>query len=904
MQRKSLYIFLLLVLAGTYSEAQNTTPIVKAYVQNRFINKNSFEVKDSVVCFFLRGNLTAKRIVLSGNFINWSQSGVPMTKTDSGWITYVNLSTGKFWYKFIIDGSWQTDADNALSETDENGNVNSVFYRPNIAFTLPGFSRVKKVFLSVSLNNGISYELQMMKTQNGWELPLYFEEGIYAYHFIVDGKAFVDPKNNAHLSDEKGNRSSVVYIGKQNDLMQAFHFYQKALTANNKNEIAVSLTNIGNIYYARSDYSNALKNFQQAKILYGELKDYSARADIQIKIADAYRKLSDFPHLLEYLQKATIDYEKAGNKNGLAKTLRNTGFYYLNLPHNPTAIRYFQQSLDLYKELNKQMETGDVLGFIGHTYLLMRDTVQALAYLQQALSLNQKIGNKEGMARNFWILGDYYFRISSNFQIAFDYFQKALRLYEQTGNQSGVAQVLFNLAGLYEWAPDSALLKEGILPADKYAISIENQKKGLQIFSVLQPESEQLVTLLVLSSTYEKIKKFDSAHHYFKKYIALRDKIISAEKQKDIVRLETKYVFEKNQDSLKVQQELTDEKLQKQLILARQQQQQLELNQAEFTLSNKEKEIQHLAYLKLQADLQNEQLLKKQNEKEKQLQSAKVKALTQDKAILKLNQQRQWIYIIGGFVVLALGSLYFIYRSRLRSMRLETQLVKERAAQEKKEAEFQQKLADISMSALRSQMNPHFIFNCLNSIKLYTTQNDPVAASAYLTKFSKLIRLVLENSRDERITLSSELAALELYIEMEAMRFKEKLSYSMVVEKEVETDYIEIPPLLLQPYVENAIWHGLMPKEDGGRIDIRVAINQDESLLEISITDNGIGRAAASALNNKIASKHRSYGMKAATERIVLINQLYKTGASVVVRDLVNNNGLATGTQVTLQIPV
>lgn len=208
------------------------------------------------------------------------------------------------------------------------------------------------------------------------------------------------------------------------------------------------------------------------------------------------------------------------------------------------------------------------------------------------------------------------------------------------------------------------------------------------------------------------------------------------------------------------------------------------------------------------------------------------------------------------------------------------------------------------MSALRSQMNPHFIFNCLNSIKLYTTQNDTVAASEYLTKFSKLIRLVLENSRNERITLSSELAALELYIEMEAMRFKEKLSYSFVVEENVEMDYIEIPPLLLQPYVENAIWHGLMAKEDGGRIDIRVAMTQNGSLLSINIKDNGIGRAAATALNNKIASKHRSYGMKATTERIALINQIYKTGASVLVQDLVNEQGLAAGTQVTIEIPV
>ena len=208
------------------------------------------------------------------------------------------------------------------------------------------------------------------------------------------------------------------------------------------------------------------------------------------------------------------------------------------------------------------------------------------------------------------------------------------------------------------------------------------------------------------------------------------------------------------------------------------------------------------------------------------------------------------------------------------------------------------------MSALRSQMNPHFIFNCLNSIKLYTTQNDTAAASEYLTKFSKLIRLVLENSRNERITLSSELAALELYIEMEAMRFKEKLSYNLVVEKDVETGYIEIPPLLLQPYVENAIWHGLMPRELGGHIAITVAMKQNESVLEINITDNGIGRAAATALSSKIASKHRSYGMKATTERIALINQIYKTGASVFVHDLVNEEGDTAGTQVTLQIPV
>jgi sensor histidine kinase YesM len=206
------------------------------------------------------------------------------------------------------------------------------------------------------------------------------------------------------------------------------------------------------------------------------------------------------------------------------------------------------------------------------------------------------------------------------------------------------------------------------------------------------------------------------------------------------------------------------------------------------------------------------------------------------------------------------------------------------------------------MSALRSQMNPHFIFNCLNSIKLYTTQNDTVAASNYLTKFSKLIRMALENSRSETVTLDAELESLELYIQMEAMRFKEKLKYSIAIDKNVDSSFIEIPPMLLQPYVENAIWHGLMHREDGGRIDVGVRVIPNESTLAITIKDNGVGREKAAQLKSKTATSHKSYGTKVTGERLDLINQIYKTGASVTTEDL-TSNGEVTGTLVTIKIP-
>jgi LytS/YehU family sensor histidine kinase len=207
------------------------------------------------------------------------------------------------------------------------------------------------------------------------------------------------------------------------------------------------------------------------------------------------------------------------------------------------------------------------------------------------------------------------------------------------------------------------------------------------------------------------------------------------------------------------------------------------------------------------------------------------------------------------------------------------------------------------MGTLRAQMNPHFIFNCLNSIKLYATENDSQKAAGYLTKFSRLIRLVLENSRSEKVTLQNELEALRLYLEMEAMRFKDKLRFSLDTDPEIDLDFTEIPPLLIQPYVENAIWHGLMHKTEGGTVRIRVT-QPDDNLLQITITDDGIGRTRAAELRSKSATPRKSFGMAVTFERIALINQLYKTQTRVQINDLVDAGGGAAGTEVLLEIPI
>ncbi len=219
------------------------------------------------------------------------------------------------------------------------------------------------------------------------------------------------------------------------------------------------------------------------------------------------------------------------------------------------------------------------------------------------------------------------------------------------------------------------------------------------------------------------------------------------------------------------------------------------------------------------------------------------------------------------------------------------------------ETEFEQKLADTEMTALRAQMNPHFIFNCLNSIKLYTLDNEADKASDYLTKFSRLIRLVLENSRSELVPLQSELESLQLYSDLEAMRFKQKLQFKIRVEPGIDQRFIRIPPLLLQPYVENAIWHGLMHKHEGGTVTVKVSQPKD-NLLHIEITDDGVGRERAAELKSKSAGKHKSFGMQVTADRIRMINQLYNIQTQAQVVDLVDSYGEAYGTRVSLTIPV
>ncbi|MEO5975802.1 MAG: histidine kinase [Chryseolinea sp.] len=256
--------------------------------------------------------------------------------------------------------------------------------------------------------------------------------------------------------------------------------------------------------------------------------------------------------------------------------------------------------------------------------------------------------------------------------------------------------------------------------------------------------------------------------------------------------------------------------------------------------------------------------------------------------------------IIFGFVIARNNSLKRENDAQQRAL-IEQQLAVRTLESEKTERDMQQRALDLEMKALRAQMNPHFIFNSLNSINRFILQNNKNLASDYLTKFSKLIRIILYNSQYKSITLESELESLKLYLELERVRFNDHFAFIINIDKDIDTS-VKLPPLILQPYVENAIWHGLMHKTDKGLLTID--ISETDQLLNCQITDNGIGRKKSTEINKTSVSGHRSMGLGISSDRIALLHPDKEVFKYVITTDLTLPDGSSAGTEVCLKIPI
>ena len=250
-----------------------------------------------------------------------------------------------------------------------------------------------------------------------------------------------------------------------------------------------------------------------------------------------------------------------------------------------------------------------------------------------------------------------------------------------------------------------------------------------------------------------------------------------------------------------------------------------------------------------------------------------------------------WFKLAIG-LMLVLITLY-VYRWRLNQVR----------QKEKIKSEYQRKLNELELQSLRSQMNPHFLYNSLNSIQNFIIKSETKKAVGYLDRFSRLVRLILQNSRSKSVSLKDEIDALHLYLSLEQLRFSDRFEYEIKVDPDISLNDTEIPPMLLQPFAENAILHGLVSTNQKGKLLIK--ISKGSNGLECIIDDNGIGRAAALKNKSSYRKGKKSMGLMITKERLNMLSKEYKEdGNSIEIIDKINEDESPGGTKVILRVPV
>ncbi len=603
------------------------------------------------------------------------------------------------------------------------------------------------------------------------------------------------------------------------------------------------------------------------------------------------------PALIEarsYADSALQLSQKLGYTNGLANAKRSLGLVDMKEGNFSSALKQLEEYQDFYaatgdsgRIINALYSIAIIYGYLGNYQEKLRLQLHMVHYHEQRKDTNN-------LARALMSLGSTYSALEQFDKAKFAHTQAA-NIFKNKENSFGYAMALQNLANVYQYIQsfDSAaflyeealtFIKDlGIKEEEAYIITNlgslyqelgQNQKaldfqlEALVIWESLNQPKDIAEASYYVGQAYLKLKSYEEAFRYLQ--VALREseelglKRLTADIYEALSELEeTRKNFQMALHYSKFSNQLND------TLFSEENTRQINELQTKYETTQKDQQITLLA-------------------KEKEI---------QEKETSRQSTLKQ-AFIIGGVLVALLAGL-LLYNSRLR---LRNQQVVAAKNQEVKEANFQRQVSELEMKALQAQINPHFIFNCLNSIYQMILEGQDTQASRYLTKFSKLIRLILENAESAEITLQEELMVLESYIELEKLRFQGNIDYQLTVDSKIDPEDTYLPSMVLQPFVENAIWHGLMPKPDQKKGCITVEATKRGDFLVCQIEDNGVGRAKSQELQNQSVWKSKSLGLKITEERLSLLDRDFNRKL-IQITDLKDSSGQASGTRVEVSIP-
>lgn len=625
-----------------------------------------------------------------------------------------------------------------------------------------------------------------------------------------------------------------------------------------------------------------------------------------------------------YSEKANLEANKIGYKYGIAKSLLGlVNSKVFQRIKDSTAKKYIQQAILIGAEIKS-------------------DSILAMAYYHLA-AFEDEVDNYKKAIQYFEKTGDYgivgevytwlcmHYTSKGEYEEAFEYAQKSLELSKKNAHTAWghelVQWALYNMADLYKAAGDYETAMSCLRQAREYGKLHElewNMDDGIcELLALInKPDSSlyylqnfkrtapmnQLGADMFIGETYLSMKEYGKAKQLFQ-YV-----VDSLKKSKNpflpfltrgLINIGKAYAGEKNyksafkytKEGYKIIHYFTDPQFVMETYKL--------LSDVYHHLGNNDSAYFYLnKYTTLKDSAQNKQFLWRLNSKinkykqvaENAKKEAQIALLNKGNKIKQqqLKQEARLKKFLFIFLVVLLLAGIFIFRN-LTLKRKNDQL-----KNGKQQAELQERAIRLEMQALRAQMNPHFIFNCLSSINCFILENETEKASDYLTRFSRLIRMVLTNSEKALITLDEELKMLKLYLDMERLRFENSFDYNITYTNDVEAETVLVPPLLLQPFCENAIWHGLMNKEGKGHLTI--TIMKENEYLHCVIRDDGIGRAKAGELNKGSAKKEKSMGLKITTERLSLFNQDKEGHTFYEIDDVTDENGDVTGTKVSVRI--
>lgn len=617
------------------------------------------------------------------------------------------------------------------------------------------------------------------------------------------------------------------------------------------------------------------------------------------RISDAYKSIDS--DSARYYTKQGLALAKESNwPKGIAAFYDNLGSLYSNNGGYKIALQYYHLALKINQQIgNKRNEAGNIIN-IGSVYQRQGDDAKALENSFKALKITQDIHLDAYTALLYGNISDVYFS-QENYEMALTYSLKAYQTYQQLNELSGLAGAADRVGSIYlatkklkqakqyfyrslkdyketddKMGQAKVLSHIALLDEDNTPKTLAYLMQAQQLFDDTNPLHPLSITNLgnigaAYTRVFFKTKDAESAQKaefYLKRAVSaskgLGDRDNLGTFSAELAALqEGRGQYKEALENFKQSKQITDS------LYSQESKNKIASLEAQYAFQKKEENYK-----------QQQQLSK-----------------------LKMRQ----FYLYGALLIVLISSilLFFLNRSRIRHLRLKNEIQRKAAEDKTKELVNRNKLSESELKAIRAQMNPHFIFNVLNSIESYIVENDSKTASRLVQKFASLSRLILENSTQSMVAADREWKALRLYAELEVMRFNKQFSCSFHADPAIDLSALLLPPMLVQPLIENAIHHGMRNSKAENNA-ITVNLEQTADTLIFTVSDNGIGMDEAEKFKTFSAIKSKSIGISSIKERIAIFNGMTEGSPALFeLRNKPNEEGSGAIAKLTLpKIPL